>query len=108
MGPESRLEARCNALARGMGCESIKLGGFVVGLPDRLYLLPGGRAWLVEFKAGTEQPSLRQKFEFLKLGELGHPVEVIRSAPHFERLLCGKLGLPVPARVMAQLGLNLT
>ena len=94
MGPESRLEARCCTLARSLGCHPIKLGGFVVGLPDRLFLLPGGRTWLVEFKRPGGPVSPAQKHQFIELTELGHPVSVIPYFEWFERLLYGKLRLP--------------
>jgi len=91
---EAALEARCCALARRLGCTPIKLGGFVVGLPDRIFLLPGGRTWLVEFKAPGEPVTPRQKHEFNQLCELGHPVSVIPYFAWFKRNLLDRLEPP--------------
>jgi len=61
--------------------------------------------WLVEFKRPGGLVSVAQKYHFIGLGELGHPVEVISSYAWFRRDLYQKLGLPVPP---TQLGLALT
>jgi hypothetical protein len=106
MGPEAALEARCSALARSKGCYAVKLGGFTVGLPDRVFLLPKGKVWLVEFKSPTGAVTQRQRYTFTELAGLGHPVDVIRTAAAFANQLSIQLGEPVqpPPR---NLGLDL-
>lgn len=91
MGREAALEARCCTLARGSGCYPIKLGGFVVGLPDRALLLPGGGVWLVEFKSPEGRLSLAQLHLFSRLMRMGHPVEIVRDFEIFRRQLALKL-----------------
>jgi len=105
MSREATLEARCCALAKRMGVYPIKLGGFVVGLPDRLFLLPDGRVWLVEFKTPEGRLEPRQKFEFERLHELGHPVTICRTYFGFKRDLDKLLLIP---RAPKQMRLELT
>jgi hypothetical protein len=103
---ESALEARCCAYARRRGCTPIKLGGYVVGLPDRAFLLPGGRTWLVEFKGPRGQVTPRQKHEFEALALLGHPVTLCRSFAWFKADLAEMRERPLPTPVV-QLRLDL-
>ena len=64
-----------------------KLGGKVVkmqtdhmsGLPDRLLLLPGGRAVFVEVKREGEKMSILQTHKAVELRKLGFPVHVVDS-----------------------------
>jgi hypothetical protein len=93
---ESLIEARCCTLATRLGCHPIKLGGFVVGLPDRAFLLPGGGVWLVEFKAPGGAVSPRQKYHFRRLMEIGHKVSIISAYNIFQHDLHQRLGLPIP------------
>ena len=86
-GPEARLEQACCALARRQGWESIKLSHGAVGLPDRLYLRPGGGVRFVEFKSPAGRLTPRQRFMHLRLAALGHRVAVIRSVVGFKKLL---------------------
>lgn len=70
------------------GCSKVKeLGGFPIkllsslniGLPDRLFLLPGGRAYFVEFKTTGKKPTKIQLVIHQRLEALGFPVTVIDS-----------------------------
>lgn len=105
MGPEARVEARCCVLALRWGCRPVKLGGFVVGLPDRAILLPGGGVWLVEFKSLGGSVSARQKHLFLELAKIGHPVSIVRTADSFARGLARRLNERLP--LIEQLRLDL-
>ena len=89
---ESAIEAACCRYARRHGCKPVKLQAGETGMPDRLFLLPRGRLLLVEFKAPGEYLSPRQRLVCGALGDIGHPVFVIRSTDHFKGLLDGLLG----------------
>jgi len=80
---EAYLEASCCAYARKRGCHAIKLAYGVTGIPDRLFLLPGGRFWLVEFKVPGATLSPRQRLVHGQLAAIGHDVAVISSTQHF-------------------------
>lgn len=49
----------------------------MTGVPDRLILLPKGRAGFVEVKAPGKKPRLLQEYRMKQLRELGFPVFVI-------------------------------
>jgi hypothetical protein len=100
---ESALEARCCTWAVRQGCLPIKLGGFVVGLPDRAFLLPGGKLWLVEFKTPIGKVSARQKYHFEKLANLGHPVSLCNSYTIFQIDLGDRTGKPRRRAVQMEL-----
>lgn len=84
---ESTIEAACVKHAVTRGVNAIKLQSGVVGMPDRLFLLPRRRCWLVEFKAPTGRLSPRQKLVHETLAEAGHPVDVVQSLVQFKALL---------------------
>jgi len=78
MGAESALE---RAVARdahtGYGVESLKFTPLgETGIPDRWFLIPGGRPFLIEFKAPGEEPKPKQDYWIAKLRRLGYDVEV--------------------------------
>ena len=90
---ESAIEAACCRYARARKCKPVKLQAGETGMPDRLFLLPKGRLLLVEFKAPGEHLSPRQRLVSATLGDIGHPVFVIRSTGLFKELLDGLLGV---------------
>lgn len=55
------------------------LSQFVNGLPDRLYLLPGGRALFVEFKSTGKKPTKIQEHIIGRIRKLGFTVLVVDS-----------------------------
>jgi hypothetical protein len=75
---ESSLEASVVEWAKKHGVHyCIKLQG--VGnksLPDRLFLIPGGKPLLIEFKKAGEKPTKLQEFTHAELWALGYDVEV--------------------------------
>jgi hypothetical protein len=89
---EAALEAACNRHAAKRGVPSVKLQGGTTGMPDRLYLLPGGRCWLVEFKTATGRLSPRQLLVHAALAQRDHPVTVVRTTDQFKRALDWLLG----------------
>ena len=91
-GPEARLEAACCRQAKKLGCWGLKLWPLVTGLPDRLFLLPGGRVWFVEFKALDGRVSKRQAVVHEHLRVMEFTVDVIQTRTRFEFLLRFYLG----------------
>lgn len=55
------------------------LSQFVNGLPDRMYLLPGGRALFVEFKSTGKKPTRIQEHIIGRIQKLGFTVLVVDS-----------------------------
>jgi hypothetical protein len=53
---------------------------FFKGIPDRLVLLPMGRAFFVELKAPGKKPTAIQKYVHEALAHIGFPVHVIDTA----------------------------
>lgn len=75
-------------------CEKVKeLGGFclkltgVVGIPDRLVVLPNGKTIFVELKREGEKPRAIQDFIMKRLMSLNHSVLVIDSREDIRDLL---------------------
>lgn len=67
------------------------------GVPDRVVLLPGGRAAFVELKAPGKKPTALQINQQRAIASLGMPVTVIDSKAGVDELI---------ARMQAQEGLS--
>ena len=77
---EKYLEKKLNSEIKRMGGMSIKLSSpFLVGLPDRLCLLPQGRLFFSEIKTPGKKPRRIQWFMIKKIRKLGFHVVVIDS-----------------------------
>lgn len=73
---ESRIEREaCVKVKTELGIESLKLKG-LRGYPDRIFLIPGGRPLLIEFKRPGERPRPDQQLRIHQLQDLGYHVEV--------------------------------
>ena len=57
------------------------------GVPDRLVLLPGGKAVFVELKAPGKKPTVLQELQISRIRQLGFDVRVIDSKEGAEALL---------------------
>lgn len=84
---EKTLEARCCRYAYKSGAYVLKLWPTRAGLPDRLFLLPGGRAWFVEFKTAKGRISPVQVLVMGNIERLGFRGGVIRDFPTFKAIL---------------------
>ena len=77
---EKDLEARFRERVRQAGCKALK---FVspgnAGVPDRIVLVPGGRACFVELKKKGKKPRPLQEHTIRELRDLGFEVHVIDS-----------------------------
>lgn len=86
---ESSLENRCVRMALAMGVPSAKLNlrsrRF---FPDRLFLVPGGRAWFCEFKRPRNARHQQMQDRTLAaLRRLGYRADKVRSDELFAVLL---------------------
>lgn len=77
---EKILEPKLAREVKKVGGWALKLPAtFVSGLPDRLVLMPGGRAYFVEMKTTGEKPRKIQLAIHRKLRSMGFDVFVIDS-----------------------------
>jgi len=75
---EKVLERKLCAEIKKAGGWALKmLSSQVIGLPDRLCLLPGGRAYFVEVKSTGKKPTKIQLVIHKRLEALGFTVYVI-------------------------------
>lgn len=75
---ESKIERRtCQKALQLIGIRNIKLKAVgQTGFPDRMFLIPGGKPLLVEFKLPGESPDPKQAYIHNLLISLGYQVEV--------------------------------
>lgn len=78
-GPEAAIERRvCDRALSELGVGNFKWG--VDGWPDRVFLVPGGKPLMIEFKAPGGELSPRQVFRIECLRTWGYNVEVYNDA----------------------------
>lgn len=90
-----KTETSEKAFERGMSKEVESNGGmaikllsqFINGLPDRLYLLPGGTAVFVEFKSTGEEPRPLQRVVMRRIKRLGFEVHVVSNLEEYYTVL---------------------
>lgn len=83
---EKTLEHYLCDKVRDKGGMCLKLTG-VVGIPDRLVVLPNGKLYFVELKREGEKPRVIQDFIIKKLMYLGFNVLVMDSKEDVRDLL---------------------
>ncbi|MCI1574721.1 MAG: VRR-NUC domain-containing protein [Weizmannia coagulans] len=76
---ESKLERRLTKQVNKMGGWALKFNSGIAGVPDRLILLPNGRALFVEMKATGKDLRALQKKRKRQLENLGFKVYKIDS-----------------------------
>jgi hypothetical protein len=85
---EARIEKALVEAARELGGLAIKIAPVsFVGLPDRLILLPGGRALFVEVKSPGQTPTPLQLWWLDKLQRLGFVADWIDSVEQVDVLM---------------------
>lgn len=90
MRPEESLEAKCRGIAHEVGGLFFKMNpSGIVGVPDRVVILPGGRTVWVEFKAPFGRLSPVQKAVHAEFEKRGHKVHVVRSTLEFRNAIRG-------------------
>ena len=77
---ESQIEAEVCGYAERRGALTFKFSSpNRRGVPDRIFIFPGGKAVFIEFKSAKGKLSPLQKRTFDKLWERGCRVSVVRS-----------------------------
>jgi hypothetical protein len=90
---EASIEGRACKLAKEqLGVLSIKLNvKGARGWPDRMFLIPGGRPFFIEFKAPGEEPDPLQVYRIGQLNSMGYTVEVHDDAVRAFRAVASAL-----------------
>ena len=76
---ESHVEKTLRLQVKARGGWAIKFLPSVLGLPDRIVLLPGGRIYFVELKSPTGTVEPHQTVIHNRLRTLGFVVEVLNT-----------------------------
>lgn len=85
---EKLLERKLSVSVQKLGGISIKLvATYLVGLPDRICLLPQGRMFFAEIKTTGEKPRKIQVIVHNKLRALGFKVVVIDSTEQLNQII---------------------
>ena len=85
---EKDLERLLSKEIKRLGGVAIKIyNPWLVGLPDRMILLPGGRVIFVELKTTGEKPRKIQLVRHESLRDLGYEVRVIDQRKQIDRLI---------------------
>ena len=78
---EKALERTLRDTIKANGGLCLKfIPAFFTGAPDRLILMPGGKAYWVETKSTGDKPKARQKFVHEQLKKLGFKVFIVDTA----------------------------
>ncbi|SPA25918.1 VRR-NUC domain protein [Cupriavidus taiwanensis] len=87
---ESKIEAHLVKRVKEIGGKAYKFTSPQRrSVPDRLVLMPGGRATFVECKASGQRPTDAQAREHARLWALGFPVLVVDSIAAVEAFVSG-------------------
>nr|DAH57043.1 MAG TPA: Nuclease [Caudoviricetes sp.] len=84
---EKVFERELSKFVEGSGGMAVKLlSQFVKGLPDRMFLLPGGAVVFVEFKSTGKRPTKIQSYIHAKIQALGFLVYLVDSVKSYEEV----------------------
>lgn len=82
---EKVFERTLSKYVDDIGGMAVKLlSQFLRGLPDRMFLLKGGRVLFVEFKSTGKKPTKIQEYVHKRIQALGFPVLVVDSVETYE------------------------
>lgn len=82
---EKVFERELSKFVEERGGMAVKLlSQFIKGLPDRMFLLPGGVVVFVEFKSAGKRPTKIQSYIHTKIRARGFDVYVVDSVETFE------------------------
>lgn len=88
MPVESQIESKCRDYAILMGCLTYKFTSPARrNVPDRIFILPGGAVFFVEFKRKGKLPTPAQKREANRLRAHGCTVFAINDVNSFKDML---------------------
>ena len=75
---EKKIEKKLREAVQRMGGKALKFSSpYETGYPDRLVLMPGGRAYWAELKTTGKKPTPKQRVRQAELRALGFTSEVI-------------------------------
>ena len=84
---EKVFERELSKFVEESGGMAVKLlSQFIKGLPDRMFLLPGGVVVFVEFKSAGKKPTKIQSYIHAKIQALGFLVYVVDSVESYEEV----------------------
>lgn len=90
---KTHVEAPCNRVAKSMGLEQVKMNPmYSAGWPDRMYLVPGGRPLIIEFKVPGNTTTELQEIRIKYLRENGYDVHVIDTKEKGIALIRSRMG----------------
>ena len=85
---EKLLEANLYRLVKQKGGHALKFASLTeIGYPDRLVLMPKGKAYWVELKSEKEKPRLIQQIRHEELKHLGFQVFVIDTTEKLNQFI---------------------
>ncbi len=89
---EKDIEQRVCQFAKELGIMHYKFTSpSKMSVPDRLYILPGGRSFFIEFKRLGKHPTPSQRVEISKLQKQGATVYVIDTVEDGKRVVSAEL-----------------
>jgi hypothetical protein len=83
---ERDIERICREYAVHRGAINVKTAYTFAGWPDRMFILPNGVVWFVEFKTVKGKLTERQKMTIQALRDRKQIVNVVRSTSEFKLL----------------------
>ena len=86
MALEKDLERKLRQRVEAKGGTALKLTG-VVGLPDRIILLPGGKIGFAELKTTQGTTTARQEYMLDRLHRMGFIARVVRTEQDAQNLV---------------------
>jgi hypothetical protein len=99
---ERDIEEWVRVKALSIGVPSLKLSlRYMRDWPDRMFLLPGGRPYFIEFKRPGNVPTPKQHRKMEELRKLGYDVDWFDNREKAFAAICAKLET---VRVSAQRG----
>lgn len=85
---EKVFERTASKYVESVGGMAVKLlSQFINGLPDRMFLFPGGRVIFVEFKSTGCKPRKIQAVIMRRISDLGFTVMVVGTVNEYEELI---------------------
>lgn len=85
---EKLIERKLREAIRKLGGKALKFSSpYETGYPDRLILMPGGRAFWVELKTTGKKPTPKQLLRQRELRALGFVSEVVDSVEALNNFL---------------------
>jgi hypothetical protein len=83
---ERDIERVCREYAVRHGAINVKTAYTFAGWPDRMFILPNGVVWFVEFKTVKGKLTERQRLTIRALQDRKQTVSVVRSTSEFKLL----------------------